>query len=180
MSNKSKSKIIDALFALMNDKAYNDITISEISEQAQLVRKTFYNNFSSKDELVLYSCRTLLYKYFDRIENLNEFSLNKLSKNFFIFCNDHKNYIILLMKNNLFHIFIDEFYKMFKNIYENPNYDVVDITQKQKRYILSFHMAGVMKMIQLWADDDFSNSTDEMNDIYLTVVNDVQIVSVKK
>lgn len=175
MSNKSKSKIINSLLSLMTEKQFEDITISEISERALLVRKTFYNNFNSKEELILYACRTLLYKFFDQIDNLREFSLNSFSGNFFIFCYSNKEFLKILMANNLYHIFIEEFHKMFRNIYDNPNYVVIDLHKEDEEMILSFHMGGIMKVIDLWAKEDFRRTPEAINKIYMTIVNDVVI-----
>ncbi len=44
---KSKKAIREAFFGLLQEKKFNEITIKDISERAQVDRKTFYNYYSS-------------------------------------------------------------------------------------------------------------------------------------
>ena len=37
----------------MNEKSFDDITISELTEKAGLARRTFYRNYSSKEEIII-------------------------------------------------------------------------------------------------------------------------------
>ncbi|MDN6617045.1 MAG: TetR/AcrR family transcriptional regulator, partial [Enterococcus sp.] len=50
--NLSQEYITKALLALMEEKAYDEISITEITKKAQLARRTFYLNFSSKQEIL--------------------------------------------------------------------------------------------------------------------------------
>ncbi len=47
--NATKRQIIDALFALMHEKNFADIKITEIIGVAKVSRSSFYRNFSSKE-----------------------------------------------------------------------------------------------------------------------------------
>ncbi len=49
---KSKKAIREAFFGLLQEKDFKDITIKDISERAQVDRKTFYNYYSSIFALV--------------------------------------------------------------------------------------------------------------------------------
>lgn len=53
----------------MEEKAYHTITISELADQANVGRKTFYRHFSSKEDVLV--------AYFDR---LTEFLTQRLKK----------------------------------------------------------------------------------------------------
>ena len=50
---RTKSWIFDALMLLMDEKPYDKITVSDISDKAGVARPTFYRNFDDKDEVVL-------------------------------------------------------------------------------------------------------------------------------
>ena len=50
----SKKAISETLFRLLQKKPYEDITITELCKQADVVRKTFYNNFDSKDDVLFF------------------------------------------------------------------------------------------------------------------------------
>ncbi len=50
----SKNMIKDALFEILMEKDFRDITISEITRRAKVGRMTFYRNFSRKEEIVVF------------------------------------------------------------------------------------------------------------------------------
>ncbi len=49
---RSQSRIVCALFSLMRNKKFDDITVTELCDTAGVVRKTFYRNFESKTAVV--------------------------------------------------------------------------------------------------------------------------------
>ncbi|MCL1836870.1 MAG: TetR/AcrR family transcriptional regulator [Treponema sp.] len=51
-SERTKSWIFDAVMILMNEKPYNKITVSDITEKAGIARTTFYRNYKEKDDVV--------------------------------------------------------------------------------------------------------------------------------
>lgn len=51
-AKKSKIKISNALIQLLEDIPYENITISKLAETAQLSRRTFYRNYSTKDDII--------------------------------------------------------------------------------------------------------------------------------
>jgi len=50
---RTRSWIFDALMLLMDEKPYEDITVSDIALKAGVARPTFYRNYNDKDEVVL-------------------------------------------------------------------------------------------------------------------------------
>lgn len=63
MATKSKQIIVDTFLDILRENPYEVITISEVLANTPLVRKTFYNNFSSKDDIVRYICKDLMAEY---------------------------------------------------------------------------------------------------------------------
>ena len=47
-----KEYISESLLILMEGKAYDDISIGEITAKAGVNRSTYYRNFSSKNEII--------------------------------------------------------------------------------------------------------------------------------
>lgn len=50
--NKVKNKIINSFFALLKEKPFLDISITEMADRAGVSRISFYRNFGSFDELM--------------------------------------------------------------------------------------------------------------------------------
>ncbi|HJF18434.1 MAG TPA: TetR/AcrR family transcriptional regulator [Aeriscardovia aeriphila] len=55
LSARSRDMLRDALLSLLHDQTYKSISITDICRRATLSRQAFYNNYSSKSEL-LHDC----------------------------------------------------------------------------------------------------------------------------
>lgn len=51
-SIKSKAEITSALLKLMKEYPYSEITVKQIILETNVVRKTFYRNFNSKNDVL--------------------------------------------------------------------------------------------------------------------------------
>jgi AcrR family transcriptional regulator len=49
---RTRSWIFEALMILMDEKPYEKITVSDITEKAGIARQTFYRNYNDKDDVV--------------------------------------------------------------------------------------------------------------------------------
>lgn len=95
---RSKALICDALIRLMQQHPYEEITVKQIALEAKLVRKTFYRNFDSKEDV--------LESIFDTLVNEYKIHLIMLNKTLpidmiFEFCLQHKQLLLLFDKNNM-------------------------------------------------------------------------------
>lgn len=57
---RTKKMFSEALLSLIDEGSYDDITIQQIADRADLSRATFYLNFSDKDDLLI-SCLEAIY-----------------------------------------------------------------------------------------------------------------------
>ncbi len=70
MSNEAysvKNAIARAFTTLLAEKAYLDITVSDIIEKAQVARSSFYRNYGSIDDIIDYVADRMLARFFDEI-----------------------------------------------------------------------------------------------------------------
>ena len=66
---KSREAIFQAFTELLSKKHYNQITVGEIIEKADVGRATFYAHFETKDFLLKELCEELFCHIFDATEN---------------------------------------------------------------------------------------------------------------
>ena len=52
IAGESKLKFAEALFGLMKVYQYSEITVTQLAQEAQLSRKTFYRLFNDKDDVL--------------------------------------------------------------------------------------------------------------------------------
>ena len=61
--DQSRAWLMQAFFVLLARHPYEAITITQIADQAQLSRRTFYRHFTAKDELLQKYLKMLLDRY---------------------------------------------------------------------------------------------------------------------
>ncbi len=71
---KTQEELNSALINLIKRKPYNQITVDEICNEANIRRPTFYNHYKDKDDFA----KIALTKYFDKILQTN-YDINHLS-----------------------------------------------------------------------------------------------------
>ena len=81
---RTKSWIFEAVMLLMDEKPYDKITVSDITEKAGIARQTFYRNYDDKDDVI--------FEYIAKVFSAESLSIEKNKK-------DDKNIIVLTIDN---------------------------------------------------------------------------------
>lgn len=86
---RAKEYITEAILQLLNNKKYEDITITDIAEKAGVTRITFYRNFESKDDIIKQYIQNIFskYKWNDKLDvtyQIFDFFTKKQKNNRFI------------------------------------------------------------------------------------------------
>ena len=58
-----KKSITEALFKLMHEKSFSDISITEIIRSAKVARASFYRNYDSKENVLLTLIENILEQF---------------------------------------------------------------------------------------------------------------------
>lgn len=121
----NRKRMQEALIDLLSTKIFAKITVSAIAERAELSRRTFYEHFDSKDELVLSIVDDVIQPFFDELAvNIikNPLFSNDSEEAFItLFTHWKENYptISLLRKTNcdlyILRLLKECYYKMYIN-----------------------------------------------------------------
>ncbi len=175
MATKSKEIIANTFIEILKNNTYEDITISEILANTPLVRKTFYNNFSSKDDIIRYICNKLIAEYITRLTSGTEFSLYAFSCTFYEFGKENSDFFSLLFERKLFHIFADEFNSQMTYINSIMPQSVLNsLSEEDVNYVYAFHASGTLAMFEIWVNSGFKKTIKEMAEMYISIVRDVR------
>ncbi|GEO68420.1 TetR/AcrR family transcriptional regulator [Levilactobacillus acidifarinae] len=104
LAEQSRQMLVDALFTLLADNHYGEITVTDLTTQAQLARRTFYRSFANKDDLLAFYGNRLLRQYQSaRQANLTTTpDLQTAMTFFFQFWWPERQRLRLLIRQNLF------------------------------------------------------------------------------
>ena len=95
---RSKTEICEALLRLMEQHPYEEITVKQIALEAKLVRKTFYRNFDSKEDVLEAIFDSLVNEYKNHLIMLKDTLPIEM---IFEFCIQRRQLLLLFDKNNM-------------------------------------------------------------------------------
>ena len=107
----SQKLITDALVALIREKGYRHITITELCERAGVARRTFYRNFDTVEDVLGYLGATTIEAFSREMERHAEEPYYNILVAFFSFWQEYEAVFGLFAGNNLTHILFAEYIK---------------------------------------------------------------------
>lgn len=176
---RTKENFKTALLSLMEQKRFNDITITEIVNYAKYNRGTFYAHYQKKedllDEIIEEMFSQMIDAYRQPYLNLSVLDFNKLPPKSIIlfdhFLENHKFYKLMLspatnydfrekMVKRLDQLFRDEFEFIITDI--DPEIDI--------NLFSTYRIQGIIGLILEWIDNDFRQSSSYMGDQLLRIL----------
>ena len=170
-SCQRQREVEEILLDLMLIKHYDEITVSEICEMANMPRKSFYRYFSSKDGA--------LYSLIDHtMGDFFQMSLpEKKSRGhavgdldlFFAFWYDNKDFLDALLRSGLSGMLVERVSAFALHEGHLPR-KVKDAPQPMQEIALSFTICGLMAMMLNWHRQGFPVSADEMTKMAISML----------
>lgn len=159
---ESKNMIKDALFTLLLEKNFRYISISEITAKAGVARMTFYRNFSSKEEIILYLFQSILKEIKDEVMKIPTPSIKDLIRIRFAIIQKNRYIHQLVDKNEIRELLI-EFRKISISSFDH-------LLPSADRYSREYKMGGIQSVTELWIKSGMKESPEEMTDRILRLV----------
>ncbi|MFR9543588.1 MAG: TetR/AcrR family transcriptional regulator [Rikenellaceae bacterium] len=171
MRKNTKEIYADSLLDLLRRSSYDVITISEICDNTPLTRRTFYNNFSSKEDVVIFICNNLMDRYIDMLRSEERVTLATIATRFCQFGASNKELFMLIIDNDIYHIFVRVGIKRIVDVGSFvPNSIVDEPSETQRKYINLFHAVGTLNLFEQWLIGGMKESPEEMSSIYTSIV----------
>ncbi len=166
---QSKKWIMNSLVSLMQTKDFCDITVSEIAENAGLVRRTFYRNFDSKEDVLLAYLDTLVGEFTARVTAETDIDTTKALRKLFALCKENKTFFLGLKRSNMLLFLLGQWNKILPVIHAQALDKIKRFPQtdspRELEYLLAFNVGGTFNMIIKWIDEGMEISPDELADI---------------
>ena len=101
ISMNSRKKLTDALFTVMKQYSYKEITITQIAQEAGLSRKTFYRLYTSKEEILNEYIETIYSAFFNELKKRNIHHYWEVVQLYFDFWEQQEAMILLFKQHEL-------------------------------------------------------------------------------
>ena len=161
-SIRSKKEITDALLKLMQDHPYSEISVKQIVMETSLVRKTFYLNYTSKDDVLNSVINQVILDYTQALSATSEGPFTVI----FDFCEKNKELLQLLHKNNMLYLLLLKLNEVIPEC--NRTMDMSNnpfsktIGNLNPDYIIAFNIGAIWNVIFKWVDRGMVDSLDEI------------------
>lgn len=146
MTNEEKNtyvvkRITDTTIALLREREFSDITISQITSLAQVSRNSFYRNYVDKEDILLYHIRNLFSDWDAQHHMQSREDGTVLYGSLFSHIQANSDFYLLLKKRGLFHLCLRVLMEEFG---PKPEYD------NMTAYVTSFVTYGTFGWIEEW------------------------------
>lgn len=154
-----------ALFELMRVKPFETITITELCNEAQVARKTFYRNCQSKTDLIDFMVEMLADELHAGVDYASE-DYVRMYHNFFVFWEGHSTFLRVLQTQGLFPRFCSVFTQY---CCRSSSYRFLEAFLDQKSnagslrlYHHAFLIGGLCHVLQMWTQEGFETSIADL------------------
>lgn len=174
VSNKSKLRMENTLLYLMQTENYKEITIQEITDNAGLSRRTFYRNYSSKDEILEGYFYKIWLEYRALLFEQTDLSLPNIARMFFTVMINHFDFLSLLHRHQLLPSFLAKIDVLLPPEFDKLKGKNVPFSKESTLYALTFSAGGFMRILIRWMNDSVQKSPEEMAHIvedYILICN---------
>lgn len=155
----------EGLLSAMKMKRYEEITISELCDQMDIPRKSFYRYFSSKDGALHALLDHTLLEFEQRTGMLSGNGLlsDRMDfKSFFEFWYQQKQLLDALEKSGISGVLVQRAINQARDEYVAPSYMIPQELQAVQYHAVSFAICGMMSMVTQWHHDGYRESVSEM------------------
>ena len=162
-SLRSKAEICNALLRLMEDHPYEEITVKQIALEAKLVRKTFYRNFDSKEDVLETILDKLIYEYRSQLIVSNKMMPLDV---IFNFCTQHKDLLLLFDKNNMMYRIQQKLNDAI--LVKHEEFIALGLVSTEffcgldPKYQILFNIGGIWNVICHWTHDGMKDDSKQI------------------
>lgn len=181
--NKSESKYFatavrmdEAFLELIEKKDFAYITVKEICEKAGVNRSTFYLHYETVGDLLAESAQHIIdefitYMPHDTVEFLNRLQVRPLEELYLItpeylapyltYIKEHRRVFKATVEQASTLRMTDAYQKLSRHVLI-PILNRFGVPPEDQKYVLQFHISGLMAIINEWLKDDCRDSIEHI------------------
>ncbi len=178
-SKRTRAWLLETLLELIEKKDYSEISITELTEKADIARQTFYRNYNSMDDILLSKMDEILDEYLKRVQK----SLKTKNDPYWDF---EVNQLVILWQQNVA-VFkalqksglafqtlekLSEFFSLFHMKIQN----IQELDNKQQ-YLAYYLAGGVFMVLNKWIENEMNTPIELLTDLFKKAANHINQIS---
>lgn len=178
-SRRTRAWLLDTLLELLDSKDYSEITVTELTEKADIARQTFYRNYSNMDDILLSRMDEIVDAYLKKVQKNHEarkdpdwdFEVRQLiylwQRNQTIFRAMQKAGLEYQAMEKL-SILFTRFHMRAQNLKELDD---------KHQYLVYYLSGGVFMVLNKWFENDMKFSVELLTDLFKRAANNVDQIA---
>ncbi len=168
---QSQNWIVDSVIRLLETHSFQEITVTQICQEAQLVRKTFYRNFETKEDVLHYILDHLFESFrseFD-IETMEPF---EIFTQYYEYWAKEKQLLTYLHRDNLFYLLTKKYIEYADSVRMYLLFSKGDINRQtgMEPYVIHFIAGGMVAILEYWLELGFKESIASLTSLTQTLL----------
>ena len=164
-SARRQRQLEEGLMAAMQNTRYEDISVSDLCQQMDIPRKSFYRYFSGKDGAL----HGLLDHTLMEFEAFNEpyqpgepRTLQRDLERFFLFWMRHRKLLDVLTRNGLYGVLTERAIDYAISAVVFPGRFIPGESREMQNHVVVFGICGLMTMMIRWHLDGYKDGVQDM------------------
>lgn len=165
IAERSKETIASAMLKVMKIYSYDEITVTQITQEAGLSRKTFYRHFTDKEQVLQHLFDSLYQECVEEIVRSGLSHYWDVVQCYFDFWEKHADVIKLMKRSGLLPILFEESYNRSFEVFRivrTP--DFVKANEARLPYMLAYSIGGMQTMLMRWIENDMTVESKDIID----------------
>lgn len=158
---QSGRMIEEALFALMEEKKFEDITVSEIVKHADVARRTFYRLYGRKEDVLYGYFQRLCEEYQTAYSELQTYNLKQIAEEFFGFWYTYRELLLLLYRCGLDEMLYCEIRRASLDVVGNRIGNKLEKEDSDIEYFACYSTGGFLMLLHRWIMDGMQEPPEE-------------------
>jgi Transcriptional regulator len=165
----SKEMLAKSLIDLLQKKDYENITITELCAHAQIVRRTFYRNFKTIDDVLTFYIYGIIDEFSKELQVHQNDSYENIVIAYFSFWKRYADFLSLLNKNNLTYIIFTEYIKLFYKLpYILGKNGKPKLDENGFAIKLAYTSGGLWSLLNYWISTGSRQTPEELAKIVVS------------
>ncbi len=158
---KSMQSIIHAMFELMKQKPYRDITVKEICDGAKVTRRTFYRIFQSK-EAVIEGRFDVMFWHLKQTLEFSKTNARSVIRYCFDYFNKERDFAAVFVERDLEHTIAAKIMEYVDIAYADSLYNSASFEPIYAEYYHAFVASGIISIMRIWVASGFKHPVHTM------------------
>lgn len=168
---QSQKWIADSLMRLLEKHTFSEITVTQICQEAQLVRKTFYRNFETKEDIIHFILDNLFESFRSKF-SIETIAPSETFTHYYEYWAKERQLLTYLHRDDLFYLLTKKYIEYTDSMHMYLQFVNGDSkTQSDlEPYVIDFIAGGMVAILEHWLERDFKESIDNLTQLTETLL----------